>query len=231
MKSIMDHKYYYQTLEQLGRAAVVELRQLDERQNREHKEYLDQRIKGEITEYGYNNLVNALNSTRQRVVDKHKTAIAELKEAYNKAEEKNMMPSCGRMHPEDIEILEKYELSPAEFNSMAEKYSDNPTMGRLLEDYRKNHAIETNWRFQNLESRKAIFSEACSIVESIMGQLDKYCPDREENITRKVFGGYHKLQGSEPDALPVPSESFQGEQYMLGTGRIPFSADSGSVMF
>lgn len=206
----MDHKYYFQSLDQLGRDAVVELRQLDEKQAPMHREYLEQRIKGEITELGYKNLVKTLDEARQGVVTKYKTKISELKEEYYKAEEKHMTPSAGFMHPEDMEVLKNFKLTVDEFNSFAEKYSDNPTMGRLLEDYRKEHAIETSWRFQGIDKRKEIFSNACSCVESIMGQLDKYSPDREGNVTRRVFGGYHKLQGSDPDALPIPPEENQG---------------------
>lgn len=227
----MDHKYYYQTLEQLGRNAVVELRQLDARQAIMHKEYLDQRINGDITERGYNGLVKSLQDSRQRVLDRYKADIATLEEKYGKAVEEYMTPSAGRMHPEDIEVLKSFALSSAEFDAMAEKYRDNPTMGRLLEDYRKEHDIKTEWRFQSLDARKAAFSSACSSAESIMGQLDKYCPDREGNVTRSVFGYYHKLQDSDPDALPVPPEEVQSGTYMIGGVTASSGAASGRTLF
>lgn len=214
-KNIMDHKYYFQELDRVGRAAVTELRQLDAKHQSMHKDYLEQRMKDELSEFAYQKLVKGLEDSRQRAVDKHKSVISEIKEKYFKAEEDNMLPSGGRMNPEDIEVLKNFKLSTAEFNALAEKYNSNPTMGRLLEDYRVNQGIETDWRFQGIDKRKDIFASACSCVESIIGQLDKHCPDREGNITRRVFGSYHKLQGSDPDALPVPPEE-SPEGYNFG---------------
>lgn len=211
----MDHKLYFQELDRVGRAAVVELRQLDAKHQGMHKDYLEQRMKDELSEFAYQRLIKELDDSRQRTVDKHKTVISEIKEKYFKAEEDNMLPSGGRMNPEDIEVLKNFKLSTAEFNALAEKYNSNPTMGRLLEDYRVNQGIETDWRFQGIDKRKDIFASACSCVESIIGQLDKHCPDREGNITRRVFGSYHKLQGSDPDALPVPPEE-SPEGYNFG---------------
>ena len=227
----MDHKYYFRKLDEIGRSAVIALRRLDARQAPMYKDYLEQRIRGEITELGYKNHITALNASRRREVDKYKAEISDLKERYCEAEERHMMPSVGFMHPDDMEVLEKYELTADELDSLTEKYSNNPTMGRLLEDYRKEHAVETNWRFQSIDKRKEIFSSACIAVESVMGQLDKYCPDREGSVTRLAFGSYHKLQGSDPEALIAPPEENSDEQYMLDGTSVPSGSLSGNVLF
>lgn len=220
-KNNMDHKFYFQELDRVGRAAIIELRQLDAKHQSMHKDYLEQRMKDEISEFAYQRLVKELDDSRQREVDKHKAVVADIKEKYIKAEEDNMLPSAGRMNAEDIEVLRNFDLSPSEFNAFAEKYNDNPTMGKILENYRKEHGIETDWRFQGLDKRKEIFEGACLSVESIIGQSDKHSPDREGNVTRRVFGSYHKLQGSDPDDLVAPSEAAT-EGYEMPSGTTLF---------
>ena len=211
----MKWNSFFEELEKLGRSTVVELRQIDARQAPMHKEYLEQRMKGNITEQGYRGLVKSLEDERKKAVDRHKADVAALAERYNKAVDAYMLPSAGRMHMEDIEILRNFNLTSAEFEGMADKYGDNPTMGRLLEDYRKQHKVETRWRFQSAEERKQAFQSACISVESLVGQMDKYCPDREGNVTRRVYDCYHKLQGSDPEALPVPPEEVEGPTVMI----------------
>ena len=224
-------KQYFEELEKLGRSAVIELRQIDARQTPMHKEYLELRMKGDITEQGYQGLVKALEDERKKAVDKHRADMAALSERYNKAVDAYMLPSAERMHTEDIEILRNFNLSSGEFEAMADKYGDNPTMGRLLEDYRKQHNIDTYWRFQSAEERKQAFQSACSSVESIMAQMDKYCPDREGNITRRVYGCYHKLQGSDPEALPVPPEEAGSPTVMIGNAVNVPGSDGGRMLF
>ncbi len=237
----MDHKHYFKTLEELGRKAVVDLRQTDVKHTALHKEYLEQRMRGDITEQGYKGLVKALQDSRLRVVDGYRVKMEELKQQYAKAIDADMMPAAGRMNPEDIALLNTFELTPAEFERMADKYSDNPTMGRYLEAYRAKHEGQpmnttpasdaligsqsgekwhTSWHFQTANERKATFGSACGCVESIMGQSDKYSPDRENGVTRSVYGYYHAIQGSNPDELPVPEEKpFEG---VIGNGNSTF---------
>lgn len=224
-------KQFFEELEKLGRSAVVELRQIDTRQAPMHKEYLELRMKGDITEQGYQGLVKSLEDERKKAVEKHKADVAALAERYNKAVDAYMLPSAERMHTEDIEILRNFNLTSAEFEGMADKYGDNPTMGRLLEDYRKQHKVETNWRFQSAEERKQVFQSACSSVESIMGQMDRYCPDREGNVTRRVYGCYHKLQDSDPEALPVPPEEAESPTVMIGNAVSVPGSDTGRMIF
>ena len=200
-------KQYFEELEKLGRSAIVSLRRLDARQVDEHKEYLEQLRRGDITEQGYKNCIKSLDDFRQRIANGYKSEIAALKEKYSAATEAHLLPTAGRVHKDDLEILRNFKLSDSEFDLLTEKHQDNPVMGRLLEEYRKEHGIDTRWRFQSLEDRKAIFDSACLSVESIINQLDKYSPDREGNLTRRVYSSYHKLQGSDPEALPVPAET------------------------
>lgn len=202
----MDHKYYFRSLDELGREAVVALRQFDERNAAIYKSNFERYQRGEITEYGYRMEDKALDDARQRLMNKYKGDIASLRDKYTEATEAYMMPSAGRMHPEDMEVLKNFKLSAAEFDRMAKKYADNPTMGRLLEDYRKENGIETNWRFQNLDARLKNFDRACDHVAAIVGQLDKYSPGRDSKVTRAAYSYYHELQGSDPDDLIAPAE-------------------------
>lgn len=202
----MDHKYYFRSLDELGREAVVALRQFDERNAAIYKSNFERYQRGEITEYGYRMEDKALDDARQRLMNKYKGDIAALRDKYTEATEAYMMPSAGRMHPEDMEVLKNFKLSAAEFDRMAKKYADNPTMGRLLEDYRKENGIETNWRFQNLDARLKNFDRACDHIAAIVGQLDKYSPGRDSKVTRAAYSYYHELQGSDPDDLIAPAE-------------------------
>ncbi len=224
-------KQFFEELDTLGRSAVVELRQLDARQAPMHKEYLELRMKGDITEQGYQGLVKSLEDERKKAVDKHRADMAALSERYNKAVDAYMVPSAERMVAGDVEILRNFTLSSSEFEAMADKYGDNPTMGRLLEEYRRQHKVYTNWRFQTGEDRKQAFLNACSSVESIMGQLDKYVPDREGNVTRRVYGCYHSIQGSDPDALPVPPEEAGSPTVMIGNAVSVPGSDTGRMIF
>lgn len=202
----MDHKYYFQSLDELGREAVAALRQFDARNAEMYKSNFERYQRGEITEYGYRMEDKAIDDARQRLVGKYKADIAALRDKYTEATEAYMMPSAGRMHPEDMEVLKNFKLSAGEFERMAKKYADNPTMGRLLEDYRKEHGIETNWRFQSLDKRLKNFDMACNQVEMIMGQSDKYSPGRDSKVTRAAYSCYHELQGSDPEDLIAPAE-------------------------
>lgn len=212
----MDHKYYFRSLDELGREAVAALRQFDARNAEMYKSNFERYQRGEITEYGYRMEDKALDDARQRLLSKYKGDIAALRDKYTEATEAYMMPSAGRMHPEDMEVLKNFKLSAAEFDRMAKKYADNPTMGRLLEDYRKEHGVETNWRFQNLDARLKNFDTACDHVAAIVGQLDKYSPGRDSKVTRAAYSYYHELQGSDPDDLIAPAE--EADNNPLGGG-------------
>lgn len=224
-------KQFFEELEKLGRSAVVELRQLDEKQAPMFKDYLEQRMKGDITEQGYQGLVKSLEEARKKVVDKYKADMEALAARHAEAVDALVYPSAERMVPGDIEILKNFNLTKEEFEAMADKYGDNPTMGRLLEDYRTQHKVATDWHFQTGHDRKQVFLRACGSVESIMGQLDKYVPDREGNVTRRVFGCYHELQGSDPEALPVPPEEAESPTVMIGNAVSVPGSDTGRMIF
>lgn len=202
----MDHKYYFRSLDVLGREAVAALPQFNARNAEMYKSNFERYQRGEITEYGYRMEDKALDDARQRILNKYKGDIAALRDKYTEATEAYMMPSAGHMHPEDMEVLKNFKLSAAEFDRMAKKYADNPTMGRLLEDYRKEHRIETNWHFQNLDTRLKNFDKACNHVAAIVGQLDKYYPGRDSKVTRAAYSYYHELKGSDPDDLIALAE-------------------------
>ena len=180
---------------------------------------------GLITQKGLANHRQAMDNKRKKILEDHQEAVTKLREEYEKAVDKHCTPSTGRLHPEDAEILRLFELSPAEFEAMAEKYLDNATMGRLLEQYRVQHEGQpygpkstermlgtgsdrerwhTDWRYQTADERKKIFEVACGTVDSIIGQKDRFVQNRELNLSRRISDAYHSLQGADTNALPAP---------------------------
>jgi len=210
-------KKYFEKLQSIGLEAIAELRKMDAQHADQLFEYQEGVRKGENTPLGYDNLKRSLENRRKQTNDSYTAKLEALEKEFAAAVDEYVMPSVGRMNKDDAEILKNFELSPAEFEHMAAKYRDNPTMGRLLEDYRLSHegkqigrgtdttTWHTNWCYQTPEQRKAIFNSASCSVHHIIGQIDKYNPDRELNVQRRVSEGYHKLQGSDTEAMPAPA--------------------------
>lgn len=222
---------HFEAIDKLGREAIQELRKLDAKLSSDQKNYLEQRMRGDITEQGYQLYVKQLSDSRKRVVQKYVDQLEQAQAHFNADIDAYMVPTGGRMHMDDIEILRSFKLNAFEFEAMAEKYADNPTMGRLLDQYRRDNNIETSWRLQDANERKAMFNSAVNSVISIMGQMDKYVPDRETNVTRSVFGYYHKLQGADPEALPVPAAP-DTAYTMLGDGTaVPNAGTTNTTIF
>lgn len=217
-------KKYFERLQSIGLEAVAELRKMDKRRADQLIEYREQVMKGDSTEMGYQNLKCTLDNRRAQMVADYSAKLETLEKEFAGAVDADMMPSGRRINTEDAEVLKTFELSPAEFERMAAKYQDNPTMGRLLEDYRVKHegaAIgkgvptftgmaadaeqwRTSWRFQTAEERKAIFHSVSRTVYHIYtGDLGEDCVYR---VKMRVSTAYHKLQGSDPNALPIPEE-------------------------
>ena len=105
----------------------------------------------------------------------------------------------------DMEILKNFDLSPKEFENLAHKHENNPTMGRMLEKYRTDHNVETDWRYQTADQRKGIFNAACDSVYFVLKQDDKYSPEREQRIEHNTAKAYHSLQGSIAEVMPIPN--------------------------
>ncbi len=200
-------KSYFEKLQSIGLEAVVGLRRLDAQHAELHANYHEDYMKGNLTPQGYGSLIKSLDKQRENYITQQLEKVNAVKVDYHKAVDAYIAPSAGRMHMDDIELLKQFELSTGEFESLAEKYRDNPTMGRLLEKYRTDHNVDTNWRFQTGNKRKEIFNRLCGSVESIMKQNDKYSPDREGTLLRNTATYYHQLQGSNADDLPIPEAS------------------------
>lgn len=216
-------KKYFEKLQSIGLEAIAELRKMDTQRADQLIKYREQVMKGDSTEMGYQNLKCSLDNRRAQTVADYTAKLGTLEKEFAAAVDDAMMPSARRINAEDAEVLKTFELTPAEFERMAAKYQDNPTMGRLLEDYRAKHegtgtgksaqsftgmatdAVElwhTSWRFQNTEERKAIFNSASNSVRHIFtGVLDESGAFR---VKKRVSQEYHKLQGSDPNALPIP---------------------------
>ena len=218
-------KKYFAELEALGHKTIQALRTHDAGAASMMADLEADVRAGFLTQKGLANNRQAMADKRQTILDAHQEAVTKLREEFERSVDKHCTPSTGRLHPEDAEILRLFDLSPAEFEAMTEKYADNPTMGRLLEQYRVQHEGQpygpkstermlgtgsdrerwhTDWRFQTPEERKEIFARVCGCVDSIIGQKDRFVKDRDRDLTARISGAYHSLQGHDPNALPAP---------------------------
>lgn len=218
-------KKYFAELEALGHKTIQALRTHDAGTASMLADLESDLRAGLITQKGLANHRQAMDNKRKKILEDHQEAVTKLREEYEKAVDKHCTPSTGRLHPEDAEILRLFELSPAEFEAMAEKYLDNATMGRLLEQYRVQHEDQpygpkstermlgtgsdrerwhTDWRYQTADERKKIFEVACGTVDSIIGQKDRFVQNRELNLSRRISDAYHSLQGADTNELPAP---------------------------
>ena len=199
-------KTYFERLSKIGVEAVKGLRQLDAQHMEMQRSYHEDLQKGTITRQGYERYLKELDTAREKYIAGVDAQIEGLKAEFAEATERHTTPTSGNMNMADMEILKNFELSPKEFEGLARKYANNATMGRMLEKYRTDHNVDTDWRYQTPEQRNQIFNGACSGVASVMRQSDKYCPAREDHIAYNTAKAYHKLQGSVADAMPVPAD-------------------------
>lgn len=208
-------KSYFERVQQVGISAIAELRRIDAQHTEMHRAYLEDRQKGNLTEQGYLSLVKVLDDTRTHKESEFTAQLDKIQQEYQAAVDDYCMPSASKMDSADIELLRNFEISASEFDKLAKKHRDNPTMGRFLESYRKEHGVPTNWRYQTPEERKEIFNSMRFGIDSVIRTLDKYHSDREGAVSRLTANAYHKLQGSDPDALPTPT----GGSDAVGSGR------------
>ena len=199
-------KTYFEKLSKIGVEGVRGLRQLDAQQAVMAQSYHEDYTKGTITRQGYERYLKELDTAREKYIAGVDAQIEGLKAEFAEATERHVTPTSGNMNMADMEILKNFELSPKEFESLARKYANNATMGRMLEKYRAEHNVDTDWRYQTPEQRNQIFNGACSGVASVMRQSDKYCPAREDHITYNTAKAYHKLQGSVAEVMPIPDD-------------------------
>lgn len=206
---------YFERLQQIGTAAVVDLRGMDSRHTEMQKSYLEDRRRGNLTEQGYQGLVQALDSTRNKRVRDVKNQIAALQDEYNTAVDKHTALSSSAIDNADVEMLNSIPITVADFDMLVKKHRSNPTMLRLLDAHRNEHNIKSNWRYQTPEQRKNIFNSVCWAVEAIAigkavvsavlpANADRFSQNREQRIAYLVSTAYHKLQDSDPDKFPVP---------------------------
>ncbi len=199
-------KTYFEKLSKIGVEGVRGLRQLDAQLAVMAQSYHEDYTKGTITRQGYERYLKELDTAREKYIAGVDAQIEGLKAEFAEATERHVTPTSGNMNMADMEILKNFELSPKEFESLARKYANNATMGRMLEKYRAEHNVDTDWRYQTPEQRNQIFNGACSGVASVMRQSDKYCPAREDHITYNTAKAYHKLQGSVAEVMPIPDD-------------------------
>lgn len=199
-------KTYFERLSKIGVEAVQGLRQLDAQQAVMAQSYHEDYTKGTITRQGYERYLKELDTAREKYIAGVDAQIEGLKAEFAEATERHVTPTSGNMNMADMEILKNFELSPKEFEGLARKYANNATMGRMLEKYRTEHNVDTDWRYQTPEQRNQIFNGACSGVASVVRQSDKYCPAREDHIAHNTAKAYHALQGSVAEVMPIPAD-------------------------
>lgn len=197
-------KQYFERLSKLGVEAVRGLRQLDAQHVEMLRSYHEELQKGTITRMGYERYLKDLDRARENYISKYDASLEALKVEFAEATDRYTSPSGGNMNMADMEILKNFDLSPKEFEGLAHKHENNPTMGRMLEKYRTDHNVETDWRYQTADQRKGIFNDACSSVYFVLKQDDKYSPEREQRIEYNTAKAYHRLQGSIAEVMPIP---------------------------
>ena len=206
---------YFERLQQIGTTAVADLRGMDSCHTEMQKSYLEDRRRGNLTEQGYQGLVQALDTTRNKKVREVKNLITALQDEYNTAVDKHTALSSAAIDNADVEMLKSIPITVADFDLLVEKHRSNPTMLRLLDAHRNEHNIKSNWRYQTPEQRKDIFNSVCWAVEAVtIGKAvvsavqpangDRFGQGREQRIAYLVSTAYHKLQDSDPDRFPVP---------------------------
>ncbi|MBR6651253.1 MAG: hypothetical protein IKL36_07590 [Clostridia bacterium] len=198
-------KQYFERLSKLGVEAVRGLRQLDAQHVEMQRSYTEDLQKGTITRMGYERYLKDLDKARESYIGKCDAQLEALKAEFSEATDRYTSPSGGNMNMADMEILKNFDLSPKEFENLAHKHENNPTMGRMLEKYRTDHNVETDWRYQTADQRKGIFNAACDSVYFVLKQDDKYSPEREQRIEHNTAKAYHSLQGSIAEVMPIPN--------------------------
>lgn len=211
-------KTYFERLSKIGVEAVQGLRRLDAQQAVMAQSYHEDYTKGTITRQGYERYLKELDTAREKYIAGVDAQIEGLKAEFAEATERHTTPTSGNMNMADMEILKNFELSPKEFEGLARKYANNATMGRMLEKYRTDHNVDTDWRYQTPEQRNQIFKGACDSVYFTMKQSDKYCPAREDHIAYNTAKAYHKLQGSVAEVMPIPDDPMPAPGTVINNG-------------
>ena len=208
---------YFERLQQIASTAVENLHKLGMQHSEMERSYLEDRRTGNLTEKGYQGLVQALDSTRNERVNEVKNQIAALQDEYNVAVDRRTALSSSAIDNSDVELLKNIPITPADFELLTEKHRHNPTMLRLLDAHRKEHDIKSYWRYQTPEQRKGIFNNVCWSVEAVatseqlfssipVWNLDSFIQKRKYRIAYLVSSAYHRLQDSNPDKFPTPTD-------------------------
>ena len=204
-------KTYFERVQKTGLNAIAELRRMDAQHTEMHRSYLEDLQRGNLTEHGFRSLVKTLDDARTKKEQEIKALLNGIQREYEAAVDDYTAPSAAAMDNADLELLKGLELSVSEFDRLAEKHRNNPTMARFLDSYRKEHNIPTSWRYQGEDKRKDIFSRMLFGVESVIKASDKYTENREGRIANVVSKAYHKLQGSDPEALVLAQDESGSE--------------------
>lgn len=222
----MDFRKYFEQLQSIANAEMAELRKLDRMHNLMHSNYYDNLKHGKLTPFGYDSLTKGLDDAMDAAKKKATQKIAALQREYDSAIDKATSITSTAIDSGDVEMLKLIPITSTDFDQLVEKHFNNPTMLRILDKYKKEHDIQTTWRYQTPEQRKEIFNNVCWAIEGIVkgsvetakvhtGCESTFMRSRELRIERLINGAYHKLQGSDPNALPVPPAESDDEDKPL----------------
>lgn len=124
---------------------------------------------------------------------------------------RDFMPDAAKIDKTDAETLQKFELTSAQFETMAAKHLGNTSMELLLDAYRKEHNLRTDWRPQSAEARRQIAKNAVVSIQSTMRNPLLDTDEKKARIGWAAAHGYHQISCSDPQELqaerPVRSDS------------------------
>ncbi len=152
-----------------------------------------------VQEYERQRRENAQNRAelQQELLDALDRRLAE----YEAELERDFMPSAAKIDKLDAETLQKFELTIAQFETMAAKHQGNPSMDTLLDNYRKEHSVRTDWRPQSAEARRQIAKNAVISIQSTMRNPLLNIDAKKARIGWAAAHGYHQLSCSDPEQL------------------------------
>lgn len=222
----MDFRKYFEQLQSIAKAEMAELRKLNKTHAAMQVTYYEELKRGKLTPFGYESMTKGLDDAMDAATKRAKQKIATLQREYDSATDKATSINSAAIDSGDVEMLKLIPITPSDFDQLVEKHLNNPTMLRILDKYKKEHDIQTAWRYQTPEQRKEIFNNVCWAIEGIVtgsvvtakvhtGCESTFMRSRELRIERLINGAYHKLQGSDPNALPVPPAESDDEDKPL----------------
>lgn len=159
----------------------------------------------EITEKGFIAEQERINGKLAALKSAVSSSIKELQGRFNSAVDEYTLPKSEQLDSSIVNLLESVVLSPEEFIVYTQKYAGNPTMERVLEQYRTDKGISVFWQCESGEKIKSDFETLISVLESDISLKDK------DAISRFISKNYHSLRCANPEHLVYESKTDDDE--------------------